>query len=258
MNLNKIKTDDQKWQLWGDALSGEGLILKETLIKENIDYLKWNREQVLSRWGEKGTEKTKEKWEIEKPKTEKEIKNYYNTLRLYIPELSSWHALSKNIALMKIIDFMLLCKKNKKKIFLDYGGGIGSNVIFFNHYGFNSTLADISNEMLNYSKWRIKRHMKNVDFIDLKEKSLPINAFDCATCIEVLEHLIDPLSAMKKIHKSLKIKGLILITTPFYKDEKRPQHLVHDMRIADKFNDLGFKIFSINKDKMFRVLEKTK
>jgi len=257
MDLDKVKTDDQKWQLWVDALSQDGLSLKETLIRENMDYLTWDREQVLSCWGEKGTEKIKQKWEREKPKTEKEIQDYYNTLKLYIPELSSWHALSKNIALMKIIDFLLLCKKRKKESFLDYGGGIGSNVIFFNHYGFKATYADISDEMLNYAKWRVKRHKKTAEFIDLKEKTLSDNKFDCVTSIEVLEHLTDPLSAMETIHQSLKFGGLVLITTPFFKDEERPQHLVHDMEIADKFIDLGFKTLSVTKDKMFRVLEKT-
>ena len=39
MDLDKVKTDDQKWQLWVDALSQDGLSLKKTLIRENMDYL---------------------------------------------------------------------------------------------------------------------------------------------------------------------------------------------------------------------------
>jgi len=146
------QTPDEKWSLWEAALKDKGKSLRETLIQENVDYLKWSRKEVLSCWGEDGTEKIKQRWEKENPKTKKEIENYYNKLDLYIPELSSWHAMVKNDDFIKIIEFLQLCTKSNHFSYLDFGAGIGSSGLVFRYYGFSVTLADISDAMLNYSK----------------------------------------------------------------------------------------------------------
>jgi SAM-dependent methyltransferase len=40
------------------------------------------------------------------------------------------------------------------------------------------------------------------------------NAFDGVTCVEVMEHLYDPLQAAREIHRVLKPGGLLLLTVP--------------------------------------------
>lgn len=250
------RTSDDKWNLWESALKDTDKTLEETLIQENADYLKWSREEVLSCWGEKGTEKIKQKWEKESPKTKEDIINYYNTLDLYIPELSSWHAMVKNIDHLKNVEFLQLCLKSNCSSFLDYGAGIGSSGLVFYYYGFSVTLADISDVMLNYSKWRFQRHNAKARFIDLKKMSIGENLYDCITAIEVLEHVSNPVDAMRKIYKALKSGGYVFVTTPFFKDEKRPQHLVHDMNTAKEFEHLGFSLIKENGEGLYRLYKK--
>lgn len=252
----EAQTDDSKWSLWEDSLKQNGLSLTDTLIKENMVYLNWSREKVLDCWGEKGTEKIKEKWLKQNPQTESEIINYYNTLDLYIPELSSWHTIIKNEDLLKIVEFLQFSVKKNLKTFLDFGAGIGPNGLLFNKYGFTVTLADVSDSMINYSKWRLKQHNVRFNSIDLKVKTLPDNVFDCATAIEVLEHMTDPTSAMEKIRRSLKIGGYIFCTTPFYSDPNRPQHIVHDAQTAQNFEKLGFELISESNKGLYRTLKR--
>ena len=250
------ESEDYLWELWERALKKGNLSLRETLIKENIDYLNWSREEVLSCWGEKGTEKLKEKWLKDNPSTEEEVEAHYNNLDLYIPELSSWHAIEKNSTLLKIVEFMDLCREKNCKKFLDYGSGIGSAGILFNYYGFSTTLADISDAMLNYSKWRFKEHRRKSVFVDLKKESLVDNNYDCAISIEVLEHVSDPVKIMKNIYKSLKSGGYLFVTTPFFEDEERPQHLIHDPSIIKEFNKIGLKALSIGNEDIYRLYRK--
>ncbi len=249
-------TEDDKWKLWETALKKQETSLKETLIEENMEYLKWTREQVLDCWGEKGTEKIKKKWIKENPKTNEQLTNYYNTLSLYIPELSSWHAIEKNEDIIKIINFLQFSIKQNFTTYLDFGAGIGSGGIFFNYFGFEITLADISDAMLNYQKWRIKKHNIKACFIDLKKENIPYKSVDCATAIEVLEHVSDPTSEMNTIRLALKKNGYVFITTPFFKDKKRPQHIIHDISIAKEFEKLGFKLISEEQNGLYRVLKK--
>lgn len=250
------QTPDEKWNLWESALKDKDKSLVETLIQENADYLKWPREEILSCWGEKGTEKIKQKWEKENPKTKKGIENYYNTLDLYIPELSSWHAMVKNDDILKIVEFLQLCTKSNCSSYLDFGAGIGSSGLVFNYYGFSVTLADISDAMLNYSKWRFQRHNSKAGFIDLKKTSIGENLYDCVTAIEVLEHVPNPVETMGKIYKALKGGGYVFVTTPFFKDEERPQHLVHDMKITKEFEYLGFSPINKSSDGLYRLYKK--
>lgn len=259
MNRDSVlsaKNDDQKWRLWDASLRDSRASLKETLIKENMDYLQWSREKVLEYWGERGTEKIKEKWVSENPKTEQEITHYYNTLELYIPELSSWHAMEKNTDFIKIVDFLQLAVKDNLTKYLDFGAGIGSNGLLFNGYGFNVTLADISSVMINYAKWRLKRHGATARFIDLKMQSLPFEYYDCATAIEVLEHTVDPVAIMEKIRNSLKKGGYVFVTTPFFNDPERPQHIVNNIATAREFEKIGLKLISKKNEYLYRIYKK--
>lgn len=251
-------TDDERWSLWDQALKNPELSLTDTLIQENMEYLGWTKEQVMSCWGEKGTEKIKEKWMKEQPSDKQQIQNYYNSLRLYIPELSSWHAMEKNEDLLHIVEFLQQCMKSGLHSFLDYGAGIGSNGILFDYYNFDVTLADISDEMLSYQKWRLPRHQVNALYIDLKKTSLPRNAFDCATCIEVLEHTTNPVEIMDTIRTSLVIGGMVFVTTPFFEDAERPQHIVHSMAVTKEFELLGFDPIWVSPDGFYRFYKRVR
>jgi len=136
---------------------------------------------------------------------------------------------------------------------LDFGAGIGSSGILFDQCGFNVTLADISDTMLNYAKWRLSEHNIFPKFINLKSESIPSKTFECITAIEVLEHIQDPMSAMSKIKNALKPGGLAFITTPFHVDSGWPQHIVHEMAIADDFEKLGLKLISKSDKGLYRI-----
>lgn len=249
----EAQTPEEKWFLWEDALKKGGLSTEETLIEENIEYLRWTREEVMKCWGRKGTRMVKEKWIEDNPTTEAEVNRYYDTLELYIPELSSWHSEVHVEVFLKIVEFLQLCVKNGLTSYLDFGAGIGSSGILFHKYGFDITLADISDAMLKYEKWRLARYNVPARFIDLKSESIPAQSVDCVTAIEVLEHVPDPVKAMSKIKDALKIGGYAFVTTPFYFDPERPQHIVHDIAVTRNFEELGLQLLSESKEGLYRI-----
>ena len=242
--------------IWSSALELGGLNCEETLIQENMDYLHSTRENVLARWGRKGSKAVADRWLADNPKTDAEIIQYYNGLDLYITALSSWHSEVNVTIFLRIVEFMQLCIKNKLSHYLDFGSGIGSCAIMFGKYGFNVTLADISDAMLTYSKWRLRRLSVDAKYIDLKNKPLPKNSVDCATAIEVLEHISDPSRAMSDICNSLKPGGYLFVTTPFFHDPNRPQHIVQDIQIANNFEKLGFTLLKITDNGLCRTYQK--
>jgi len=86
--------------------------------------------------------------------------------------------------------------------------------------------------------------------------SLGENVYDCVTAIEVLEHVPNPTETMMKIHKSLKKGGYVFVTTPFFEDKERPQHLVHNMNVTKEFEHLGFSLISMSSDGIYRIYKK--
>lgn len=52
--------------------------------------------------------------------------------------------------------------------------------------------------------------------VDLNHETLPYsdNFFDVVTCIEVVEHLENPRDLMREIHRVLKTKGNLILSTP--------------------------------------------
>lgn len=53
------------------------------------------------------------------------------------------------------------------------------------------------------------------DICKNNKKVIPNNNFDFVVCTEVLEHVLDPFAAVEEIHRILKSKGLLFVTTPF-------------------------------------------
>jgi methionine biosynthesis protein MetW len=51
---------------------------------------------------------------------------------------------------------------------------------------------------------------------DLNGGALPYRSrtFDCATCLEVIEHVVDPLQLLRELHRVLRSAGRLIMTTP--------------------------------------------
>ena len=82
-------------------------------------------------------------------------------------------------------------------------------------------ILDIGSAQWNYPK----EHFKNVTTLDVRPPAdvigsimnLPFDdeSFDCILCLETLEHVEDPLKAMREIYRVLKSGGKFIGSAPF-------------------------------------------
>jgi len=99
---------------------------------------------------------------------------------------------------------------------LDVGTGYGYGVHYLDSAS-NSNLSigiDISTAALKYANERYRGERRC--FIQCSATHLPFQdkIFDLITCLEVIEHVRTPSMVLDEIHRTLKINGKLIISTP--------------------------------------------
>ncbi|MGH9768124.1 MAG: class I SAM-dependent methyltransferase, partial [Blastocatellia bacterium] len=153
------------------------------------------------------------------------IIDFYRRTRSYLFEHVWWHAteIETNAANAELMDYAL---RRGAREYLDFGSGVGSNAILFAKHGFSVTLADVSETMLGFARWRLERRGLRAEFIDLNQQPLPRGRFDFVTAVDVCEHLSDPGAQLSRVAQSLKIGGAFVFNHHIGADEERPMHIV--------------------------------
>lgn len=86
---------------------------------------------------------------------------------------------------------------------------------------------------------------------DIQELNIKIkNSYDCALCLEVLEHLPNPGKAIGKISEILKVDGYIIISVPLFNqvhEEPYDFYRFTKYGISELLSTNGFKVINIIK-----------
>jgi 2-polyprenyl-3-methyl-5-hydroxy-6-metoxy-1,4-benzoquinol methylase len=225
-----------RWTEWISPQIGD---VRTELVREVSEYLNLTPIAVEERL--KGASaRFADEWraKVTNPGDADEITRFYNESDAELFDLVEWHA-SDAIHYRTVI-CADIASRRPGRAFLDYGSGIGSDAIAFGRLGYDVTLADISEPLLRFARWRCQRRNIHPNVVDLKREPLPRAHFDAAVCFDVLEHLPRPLQAIRRIHTAMVPGGLMFMHAPFGQDPERPMHLVHDDVVSPRMRPAGF------------------
>jgi SAM-dependent methyltransferase len=93
---------------------------------------------------------------------------------------------------------------------LDYGCGNGALLRFL------AAQKDLRVHPAGFDESAVSRHLrdKGFEFYDRNElQGLPAGSFDVISCIEVIEHTVEPKAVVEEISRLLKPGGVLLLTT---------------------------------------------
>ncbi len=96
---------------------------------------------------------------------------------------------------------------------LDVSTGTGANLVVLSKLG-NAFGIDISEKAVEFCR---KRGLKNVIQSSAEKIKYRKEAFDIVTCLDVLEHVSNPLEVLIELKRVLKNKGKIIITVPAFR-----------------------------------------
>jgi SAM-dependent methyltransferase len=175
---------------------------------------------------------------VDDPSNPEQLTRFYNESATELFEQIAWHA--GDAIHHRSFGCCDLAVTRPGREFLDFGSGIGSNAIVFGLAGYRVTVADIADPLRNFAKWRCERRGLDVRAIDLKVAPLGRNDYDVVTCFDVLEHVPDPLAAVRQIRHAMRPGALFFLYAPFGFDPERPQHVVHADTVSARMRSLGF------------------
>ena len=210
---------------WHEALLLPGETdLIESGLRELSEYFGASREEAR-RDCDNAVADSKREWESKPRRTSEQIVDFYRRTRSYLFEHIWWHAtdVETNAANVEVMNYAL---RRGAREYLDFGSGVGSNAILYAKHGFRVTLADVSETMLGFARWRLARRGLEAEFIDLNQQPLPRVRFDFMTAVDVCEHLSNPGDEFRRIAQSLKTGGAFVFNHIAGADEERPMHIM--------------------------------
>jgi SAM-dependent methyltransferase len=229
---------------WTEALILEGQQeLRQSLLSELAAYLGCDDLTALESRCKDATRTLSGDWRrMVDPADAASIERFYDHGQGYLFELMWWHTLVADhgpLAYVLALDFARQRQSGRR--YLDFGAGVGAGGLLFARHGFRVSQADISSTLLRFSRWRVERRGLSGEFIDLKDASLPPDAFDMITAMDVFEHLPDPVKAVDHLAIALKRGGFLFGRFAAEPDEDRPQHIVFDFGpVLDRLSSWGF------------------
>lgn len=142
-----------------------------------------------------------------------EVINYYRK------EAGFPEQISESFQQKIIHDFFLFLSKNRKVNnwqVLDFGSGLGCNLITLKKFADKIIACDINKKALDLSKKKYGN--KNISYVLLNGKKLPFEekSFDLVVATEVFEHMPNFKEIIKEIRRVIKKNGYFIISTPNY------------------------------------------
>jgi SAM-dependent methyltransferase len=125
---------------------------------------------------------------------------------------------------------------------LDFGSGIGDAAQLLLSLGFTVDLADVSETLQSFARWRLDRRGQQAEYIDLNTAILPTDTYDVVLAKDVLAHVPDFARTVAALHRSLRPNGLLIAN--FDTRPQSPENAWHlyddDLPLRRTLQSIGF------------------
>ena len=164
----------------------------------------------------------------------------------HLADLAAWHLTSKEY----IASTLKLQQIFSKDLVLDFGGGIGTHSLanLMSEKVEHVFFVDINETNREFVKFRAKKLglEQKISFHKSVEDT-NVKNFDSIVCLDVLEHLEDPASQIKKFHEYMKEDSVSILNWYFYKGDNNeyPFHVDDETLVTKFFETLQYKFIEI-------------
>jgi len=167
------------------------------IIDEAAEFLCLSREEVLENIVKMKNELHKD-WNRANPTSIEELKTFYNEHPLHfynVIDFDTWSD-AQNVR----VPF----GKVEIKTAFDYGCGGGKTAVFLGDRKISVDVCDLDIRLRDFTVWRMKQRNYAVDVVELDSLKPIKKQYDLITCVDVLEHMINPLEMMTQFREHAK------------------------------------------------------
>jgi 2-polyprenyl-3-methyl-5-hydroxy-6-metoxy-1,4-benzoquinol methylase len=230
---------------------------REEVVHELAEFLRLDP-ALVKKLLPKGTYLSAEEWKRIVKRVDVDLYDFYSQSEYYIFDLcyGNYWNIGTYVG-------MILIAMNSKGRILDYGGGVGSQLIISWRTGLRDlTYYDIKGRIFDFAKYRFERRGMRVNMVEASDTEDKLGGtYDTIYCREVLEHVRDPFFHLERLDEHLVKKGRLFLSYHFEKDENHPMHFSHVVNVDKWFRDRGYeakcvKLFSMLPLKRLRIYVK--
>ncbi|MBW2107279.1 MAG: methyltransferase domain-containing protein [Deltaproteobacteria bacterium] len=169
-------------------------------------------------------------WEEFKPdpNQHESLCGFYEKTDAFIYDGMANHALPTTMATLG--EVLRVCLHFGLKEVLDWGAGIGTLNILMNSYGIKGTHVDLPGKTLEYARWRYRLRGMDVEVVSLPH-SFETESVDGIVCLEVVEHVKDPLNMLSDLYRIIRPGGILICSESFGHPEFS-SHLEENVKYA--------------------------
>jgi SAM-dependent methyltransferase len=179
------------------------------------------------------------------------MEEFYSKTDGFLFELLSWHHRPSRLRWRREISKRIAGAYPDGARVLSLGDGVGFDSLeickacpgtFVTRFEFDNASSRFAQRRLDHESIDVRRRLTHLR--DLH--SIPRDAFDIVVCLDVLEHVPEPLSVVQNIHTYLRTSGEAIISEAFGEVRPfKPTHLAANLRYAGKtismFRRAGFR-----------------
>ncbi len=172
-------------------------------------------------------------WRRANPRTPEEILDFYRSTDLYVWELMQWHASVDRLPYWEALKTFVqrFPPRAGYRRVLDFGCGVGTDGLYLASHGYDVTLVDVDGPAFRFAKHRFARRGLHATFRESRSIVPEVAAeYDVVLCLDVFEHLPDPLEAVQRLVGALRDQGILLQEAAFDAGDSRPCHLAEGRR----------------------------
>lgn len=173
--------------------------------------------------------------------TEESLAEFYADSNTSMLVSAYWHSLRPDryalhgVAALRAIEMYA----DGDRVF-EVGHGIGSTALLLARHGLAVTAGDVSDTYIAFMRQRFAQRNLACQSVDLRDGYPERGAHDVVVCLDVLEHVLDPLGLVSSMLDAVTDNGLVVLNVAFGLDPDTPEHLLSSRRgFLDRLRAFG-------------------
>jgi 2-polyprenyl-3-methyl-5-hydroxy-6-metoxy-1,4-benzoquinol methylase len=163
-------------------------------------------------------------WRRRNPKNHEQILEFYRATKHYVFDLANYDYFAFGPGGALVRECMAMLGRGRV---LDYGGGIGDMTIRLANRGCpDLTYYDVNGETMKFAKWRFAQRGLDVAMIEASDEEDRLEGkYDTVFCLDVLEHVCEPLRHAERLVSHLSRRDGRLFLSVGKPDAEYPMHI---------------------------------